>query len=193
MRDQIIRILQSQIQTSQIADDIAPHVVNAGAVADAILALSPSGAGAAEPVALADALEKSGWSNVSIGNKALIQNAIATLRATPPVRGNREAIERAIFEALLKARDDKVPWSWDDTLSIANRDLGIDTQIAKSQIAEVRQISAAILSLSVQPGAGERDPSLGLPKSQFAKYKTAAELDEENARQPPHSGDGEGR
>ena len=123
---------------------------------DAIRAVlaSPSGTGAAEPVALANALEKSDWSNTTIGNKALIQNAIRTLRANPPVRGDRELPPVERIECV----------KFDDTLvevpaEPADREAIMKTVMSLSNISGMQAgaLADAILSLPVQSGAGERE------------------------------------
>lgn len=57
----------------------------------------------------------------------------------------RAALERGIFEELPRT-DNKVPWSWDDTLDLAKKSLGVDSEMAKEQVAEVRKIADAVTS-----------------------------------------------
>jgi hypothetical protein len=146
MRDQIIKILRSQIQTAQIADDIASYVVNAEAVADAILALFPSPAVAAEPVAWTNEAQLQflkddpACANIPMAmwNKASPSSGIP-LYAAPPVRGDREELRLLIVEAcdLLAERKHGNP----------ARSLGHNARLA---------LEGALRLLPVQPGAGER-------------------------------------
>jgi hypothetical protein len=156
MRDQIIKILKSRIRTAQIADDIEPHVINAEAVADEICAALPSGTGAAQPDAasrVTRAIDDTEYANdlmvdlaeamsdrstqLEIAQQWFRKIRDETLRATPPVRGDRDR------DAMREACD-----------LLAERTHG---NPARSPGHNARLCLESALSLSVQPGAGERE------------------------------------
>jgi hypothetical protein len=70
---------------------------NARAALSRLEASQPASSGSAK---LADAIEAADWSDVSIGNKALLRQAIATLRATPTPAAEDAGLVEALKAAL---------------------------------------------------------------------------------------------
>jgi hypothetical protein len=89
-------------------------------------------------LALADALEKADWQNVSIGNKCLIAGAIEKLRSAPVRLPGREEIEKAVCcpEGCLRGDD-----CW-----------------ASKATGHTKKVISAILALSAPEGAGVGEP-----------------------------------
>jgi hypothetical protein len=171
--------------------------------------ISPSGTGAAEAVSDERALALA--HKICVGELSAVQGAVEIMQyatdgvlqmqaATPPVRGDREAMLAAIKRELVSPTDTR-------SLYTAKP---LDERIAD-----------AILSLPVQPGAGEREatieecaakcvaPLTDQQREQATKGIGAIMTFEETwnlaqrtsqaairalfSRQAPHSGDGEGR